>query len=67
MTNYAHRRTLSGHDKRCSELDCGNKIHARGVCQNHYKQFHFDRSANCVRSVRHDGLVRVGVKGWGAL
>lgn len=65
--NYATRKTPTRHDKRCSAPECDLKMHARGLCQKHYKQRFFDRRTNCVvTSSHHTGVVPVRAPGWGS-
>jgi hypothetical protein len=66
MSNYATRKNPTRHDRRCSEVGCEAKSHARGVCQRHYNQFYHAKKGN-PPAPRHEGLVRVSVAGWGCL
>lgn len=60
-----NRVYANAHDARCSEPGCKSKPHARGVCQKHYRRE--SRSRLRGTPTRHDGLVRVVVRGWGSL
>lgn len=66
--HQAPRRHPNAHDRRCSEFGCKSKVHARGVCQSHYNKFYHQKALRRGGGgVRHEGLVRVGVRGWGAI